>query len=135
MLTTKQQATLRAVIDSVIPPDEYPGGWEAGVGDFILNLLTHDARDLQPSYAAWLDGVEAEALVRSQRSFAELEPSQQTALLQAIEAKDLQADWPTDPAFFAQVTEHCAEGFYSDPGNLGNRDARSWQMIRFEVNI
>jgi hypothetical protein len=126
MLTTKQQATLRAVIDSVIPPDEYPGGWEAGVGDFILNLLTHDA---------WLDGVEAEALVRSQRSFAELEPSQQTALLQAIEAKDLQADWPTDPAFFAQVTEHCAEGFYSDPGNLGNRDARSWQMIRFEVNI
>mgnify|MGYP001038462792 FL=1 len=135
MLTTKQQATLRAVIDSVIPPDEYPGGWEAGVGDFILNLLEHDARELQPSYAAWLDGVEAEALVRTGRSFSELDASQQTALLQAIEANDLRADWSTDPAFFAQVTEHCAEGFYSDPGNLGNRDQVAWQMIRFEVNI
>lgn len=135
MLTTKQQATLRAVIDSVIPPDEDPGGWEAGVGDFILNLLSHHARDLQPSYAAWLDGVEAEALIRTGQSFSQLDPSQQTSLLQAIEANDLQANWTIDAAFFAQVTEHCAEGFYSDPGNLGNRNQIAWQMIRFEVNI
>jgi hypothetical protein len=29
--------------------------------------------------------------------------------------------------------EHSAEGFYSDPGNGGNRDNIAWKMIGFEV--
>jgi gluconate 2-dehydrogenase gamma chain len=31
------------------------------------------------------------------------------------------------------LVNHTMEGFYSDPGNGGNRDAVSWKMIGFEV--
>ena len=31
IFTPRQQATLRALVDRIIPPDDFPGGWEAGV--------------------------------------------------------------------------------------------------------
>jgi hypothetical protein len=31
------------------------------------------------------------------------------------------------------LAEHCAEGFYSDPGNGGNHSESAWKMIGFEV--
>ena len=31
------------------------------------------------------------------------------------------------------IVEHCAEGFYSNPENGGNKDGIAWEMIGFEV--
>lgn len=125
--------TLQAVVDRIIPPDEYPGGWGAGVGDYLLRQLQGDLRGEVEHYRQGLDAIEAEALAR-QSSFAALDAHAQDALLSSIERGDVRTQWPLNPAlFFTMLVEHCMEGFYSDPGNGGNRDEIAWRMIGFEV--
>nr|PZN29591.1 MAG: hypothetical protein DIU80_09130 [Chloroflexota bacterium] len=134
MLTDTQLATLRAALDRIIPPDDFPGAWEAGVGDYILRQLGGDLADQLETYRAGLDGLDYEALAASGRPFAELPAEAQDELLRRIERGEAQSPWPVDAAdFFRMLCEHAAEGFYSDPGNGGNRDGVAWRMIGFEV--
>lgn len=131
MFTARQQAILQALIDRIIPPDEFPSGWDAGVGSFLARQLAGDLGPFLEIYRAGLDGLDAEA---KPAGFVELEPAAQDALLAQVESGDVVANWATDPAaFFRAAVAHANEGFYSDPGNGGNRDAISWRMIGFEV--
>lgn len=124
--------TLHSLMDRIIPPDEDPGAWQAGVGDYITRQLQGDLRGELARYQAGLDALEAEARARARTSFSALPPAEQDALLRQVEAGEVLAPWATDPArFFQMVVEHVAEGFYSDPGNGGNRDGAAWQMIGF----
>jgi hypothetical protein len=134
LLFDTQLATLRAALDRIIPPDDHPGAWEAGVGDYILRQLAGDLAHLQDVYRAGLDALDYEALAAAARPFAELGPAAQDELLARIGRGDAQVPWPVEaPVFFAMLCEHAAEGFYSDPGNGGNRGGVSWRMIGFEV--
>ena len=54
--------------------------------------------------------------------FASLDPEKQDILLARAE---------TD--FFNLLVSQTMEGFYSDPGNGGNKDGIAWKMIGFEV--
>jgi gluconate 2-dehydrogenase gamma chain len=134
MLTARQQATLRALVDRIIPPDDFPGGWAAGVGEFLARQLAGDLRALLDTYRAGLDALDAEAQAAAGAGFAELAPGAQDALLRQVEAGAVASAWPIDPAaFFAMAVAHASEGFYGDPGNGGNKDAIAWKMIGFEV--
>jgi gluconate 2-dehydrogenase gamma chain len=54
-------------------------------------------------------------------------------ILSRLEAGQVMLLWPVDPTgFFHMVIEHVMEGYYSDPGNGGNRDLIAWRMIGFE---
>ena len=135
MFNELQLRTLHAAIDRVIPPDDFPGGVEAGVADYLTGQLGRDLAHLAVDYPRFCDSLEAEAQARHGQAFAALAVEQQDALLSRVERSEVQADWPLDPAaFFAEFIEHCAEGFYSDPGNGGNRDGVAWRMIGYEVN-
>lgn len=134
LLTESQLAALRALIDQLIPPDDYPGGWEAGAGDYLLCQLAGDLAPLRTAYQAGLDALDAEARAAGAASFSALPADAQRALLLRIEAGQAAAGWPIDPAgFLRMAAEHAAEGFYGDPGNGGNRDGVAWRMIGFEV--
>lgn len=134
MLDSRQVLTLQALVDTIIPEDDYPGGWESGVGDYLLGQLENDLRDSLATYHDWLDALDIEAGTVFQRPFAGLDLVSRTALLEAIEQGDIKSDWPVDQAgFFAQIVEHCTEGYYADPGNGGNRDGAAWAMVGFEV--
>jgi hypothetical protein len=134
MLTPEQLTILQAVINRIIPPDDDPGGWEAGVGDYLMAQFKRDLKPLLPQYRQALDALEAEALSFVGRSFVRLDTDAQDALLRQVERGNTETRWPVDPAaFFKLLVEHCAEGYYSDPGNGGNRDQVAWQMIGFEV--
>ncbi len=134
MFTAEQLRGLRALLDTLIPPDDYPGAWDAGVGDYLLRQLQGDLVELLPAYQSWLDGLEAEARLTLGQPFAELTLAERTALLTKIEKGAVAADWSIPPApFFTSIVEHCGEGYYSDPGNGGNRDGIAWQMVGFEV--
>ncbi len=135
MFDEQQLRTLHAAIDRIIPEDEFPGGVEAGVGNYLLRQLGADLAHLAADYPRFLNALNSEAQLAHNVAFAELGDAQQDALLTRVEQGELRADWPLDAAnFFAQFAEHCAEGFYSDPGNGGNRDSVSWRMIGYEVN-
>jgi len=132
MFSTSQLATLHSLMDRIIPPDEDVGAWEAGVGDYLMRQLNGDLRAELETYRAGLDALDAEAEAYAQTSFAALPPTKQDALLRRIEAGQVERAWPIDPAhFFQTVVEHVAEGYYSDPGNGGNRNGVAWQMIGF----
>ena len=134
VLTQSQRATLRALIDRIIPADDFPSGWDAGVGDYLDRQLSGDLSALVEMYRAGLDALDGEARAMTGVDFAQLAPDTQDEVLRRVEAGDVSADWSVDPsAFFRTAIEHAAEGYYGDPGNGGNRDEVSWRMIGFEV--
>jgi hypothetical protein len=134
MLTEQQLATLRALVDRIIPADDFPSGWQAGVGNYLAGQFDRDLRPQLDRYRAGLDALDAEAQAHTGARFAQLDAEHQDALLQRIEASTVTMAWPINPAaFFQMAVEHSMEGFYSDPGNGGNHDGISWRMIGFEV--
>ena len=134
MLNEQQLTALKAVVNTIIPPDDYPAGWEAGVGDYLLHQFTRDLQPIFPQYQQWLAALDDESCAVHGKVFAELDSDTQTALLEKIEQGQIQTQWNIEPAsFFQMVVVHCAEGFYSNPENGGNKDGIGWQMIGFEV--
>jgi hypothetical protein len=127
------QAVLRAAIDRIIPRDDFPSAWEAGVGDYIARQLDGDLAPLAQSFAEGLASLDAEAILSHGRAFAVSSEIEQDSVLRRVEAGDVLAPWPIPPAeFFASLVNATAEGYYSDPGNGGNRGAVSWAMVGFE---
>ena len=120
-LNTIQISVLRSAINRIIPADDFPSGWDAGVGNFFAQLLTTETQYLF-AYQQGLNQIEAEAFLMFRSEFAALESERQDILLARTEAD-----------FFNLLVSQTMEGFYSDPGNGGNKDSIAWKMIGFEV--
>jgi hypothetical protein len=134
MLTADQIQILRAMIDRILPADDFPSGWDAGVGTYLTRQFDRDLRDALPVYRAGLDALNLEATAAYGTSFAALDALSQDTLLAHVENGTVQAAWEVDPAsFFRMAVQHAMEGYYGDPGNGGNLNRIAWQMIGFEV--
>jgi hypothetical protein len=134
MLSARQVELLHALVNRVIPPDEDPGGWEAGVGEYLFRQFERDLKSLLPMYVLGLDALDAEAQAIYRLSFDHLPTLVKDELLTRIEAGKVVTLWSVNPViFFNTVVAHCAEGYYADPGNGGNIGGVSWSMIGFEV--
>jgi Gluconate 2-dehydrogenase subunit 3 len=132
-LTDLQSQTLRAALDRLIPPDDYPGAWEAGVGVYLARQFEGDLAPQFDFFCAGLDALEAEALNRFKSSFASLTPAQQDQILRYIEAGEVLSTWPIDVTrFFELLVNTSAEGYYSEPAQGGNQGAISWAMTGFD---
>ena len=132
-LTEGEQLILRAAVDRVIPPDDYPGAWQAGVGDYLARQFEGDLSPVLNTYRAGLRALDAEASARFGRGFASLTTAQQDETLRCVEAGEVLANWEVSPArFFDLLVNTTAEGFYSEPAQGGNRDNVSWLMTGFE---
>ena len=55
MLTETQRTTLARFADTVIPPDDAPGGADAGAVAFVEDLLTRELAPRAAEYATFLD--------------------------------------------------------------------------------
>lgn len=125
--------TLRAVVDCLIPPDDYAGAFDAGVCDFIVRLFETDLAEQRTFFDAGLEAIESEALARFDTQFAALTPDQQVAILEGIERCSVNTPWPIAPdQFFEILVRTTAEGYYSDPEQGGNRGSISWAMTGFQ---
>src|SRR4030095_7551005 len=128
-LTKQQQQTLRAAVDRIIPPDEYPGGWESGVGDYLARQFESDLRSVFEECGAGLTGLEAESVVRFQQSFDLISDEERDTVLRAIEVGEVLTEWAVAPGFFFHLlVKTTAEGFYSNPEQGGNHNCVSWIM-------
>ncbi len=133
LLTERQAETLRAAVARILPADDYPSGWEAGVGDYFAHFLTRESQFLIPTQQG-LTALDAEAQATEDHAFAALAPEVQDAVLTRIEAGEVRTVWPQPaPAFFRRLVSQAMEGFYADPGNGGNKDGVAWKMIGFRV--
>ena len=118
-------ARLRAVIDRIIPADADPGALDLGADAFVLGEFHRDAAALAPLIEAGLDALFAETAARLEVPFDRLPSEDRDELLAEI----------ADAPWFMALAELTAEGFYADPANGGNRDARSWTMIGYEHRL
>jgi len=125
--------TLRAVVDCLIPPDDYAGAFDAGVCDFIVRLFETDLAEQREFFDAGLEAIESEALARFDTRFADLSPDQQVVILEGIERGSVNTPWPIAPdQFFEILVRTTAEGYYSDPEQGGNKGSVSWAMTGFQ---
>ena len=125
VLNEIQEKTLRAAVNRIIPDDDAPSGWDAGVGDYLALLWEREPQFL-PRYQQGLDALDAEAHQTENAAFATLAPAQQDAILAGFEADDTRG-------FFGLLVQQTMEGYYADPGNGGNKDGAAWDMIGFQV--
>lgn len=127
-------AALQALVDTLIPPDDYPGGWEAGVDGYLARGFRGHLAGFVETYRECLAALDGEAAIRHGQSFAQLPPVERMVLLEALDRGEASAQWAVPPARFIQIAmQHASEGFYADPANGGNQDAVSWKMVGFEV--
>jgi hypothetical protein len=128
--------TLRAVVDCLIPADDFPGAYEAGVCDYLVKLFETDLRNEAEFFTIGLDSIDAEAGARFGEPFTSLPLEQQSITLDAIQRGDVLTSWQISPRrFFEMLVCTTTEGFYSDPQQGGNRGAISWTMTGFEDQI
>ena len=133
MLTSNHWNILRSLMNRIIPQDDFPDAWEAGVGDYLSRQFERDLRSQVENYRLGLEKLETESQAFAGKGFTELDTSVQDVILSRLEAGQVTLSWLVDPTeFFHMVIEHVMEGYYSDPGNGGNRDSIAWQMIGFE---
>ena len=125
--------TLSAVVDCLIPPDDFPGAKDAGVCDYIEQLLQTDLAEHAEFFRAGIDALNSEALATFNAPFAVLTRDQQISILEDIESGAVNTPWPIAPAsFFEMLVNTTAEGYYSDAEQGGNRGRASWVMTGFE---
>ena len=125
--------TLPAVIDCLIPPDDFPGAYDAGVCDYIKQLFQTDLAEDAEFFRTGIDAIDSEALATYNAPFAVLSREQQIATLESIECGAVKTSWPiAPPRFFEMLVNVTAEGYYSDPQQGGNRGCASWVMTGFE---
>jgi hypothetical protein len=121
-LNAIQQLALKAAINRIIPADDFPGAWDAGVADYITGQLNRDLRHLAASFSDGLAQLDAQSITQFAHPLADLPPDQQDLVLRSLESTP----------FFTLLLNLAIEGYYSDPGNLGNRGQISWKMIGYD---
>jgi gluconate 2-dehydrogenase gamma chain len=131
-LTVDEARTLAAVSDQIIPADQDAGASWAGVVNYIDRQLCGPYESLQSIYRRGLAGVNQSSRTLYGKMFADLEASQQIALLHRLEdGKAPGALWKriSSAEFFGLVLDHTMQGYYGDPRHGGNRDGASWKML------
>ncbi len=124
---------LPALLDRLIPADEFPSATQNGVLDFWNSILDDEKQD---AHNGALDALDAEAQARFAQPFAVLQVLEQDAILDDIEAERTQTKWPCSPrAWLQQAANLAAEGFYADPSNGANPERASWNMVGFKRTI
>lgn len=129
VFTAQERATLRAVVDRLIPADEFsPAASECGVLDYFERCLNEWNQGDLPLLRSSLAALETEAQKQG-GDFAALDASAQDALLEAMEAGQFpQAD---AQAGFNRLLRLTLEGMFSDPYYGGNRNYVGWDLIGY----
>jgi len=114
-ITDNEAATLAAVVDHIIPPDDTPGASQAGVVFFIDNVMG--------GIMSGSSGLVKQGVADLERDgFTGLTFQEQIAYLEMIE----------DTPFFTAMIfmTHC--GMFAMPAWGGNHDLSGWKMLGFE---
>jgi choline dehydrogenase-like flavoprotein len=118
MFSPHEQALLGAVVDRIMPADDFPSATGMGALDYILPMLAGDsAADAEPIRYGLQELARLDFLARS--------AGEQDGLLAAVQ----QDSW------FRRLVELTAEGVYADPTNGGNRDTAGWRMIGYAPRL
>jgi gluconate 2-dehydrogenase gamma chain len=123
---------LDAIVEQIIPADEFAGGKWANVSNFIDKQLDSYYRKHQPAYREGLAAFEKTVILMKGKKFEELPFSEQTAVLEKMEMGEFSGDcWKEHSSadFFDLIRQHALQGFYGSPLHGGNRGYISYRML------
>lgn len=123
-MTPQEAETFAAIADQIIPPDNSPGASEAGVVYFIDNVLGGFMSGASPMLKQGLADLDTASLSAFPDStgFVSLNFSQQTALLETIEATP----------FFGSMIFLTNCGMFAMPAWGGNKNRSGWALLGFD---
>jgi gluconate 2-dehydrogenase gamma chain len=126
-------AAIAALTDRLMPSSEgKPGARDAGVLNYIDLALAGAYADLQDFYRRGLAQLDAYCRNTYDKSFRQLEPAQQDAVIAALEdGKVTGFAWPAAQEFFTTIRTHTMEGMFADPIYGGNHDFAGWRLVGF----
>ena len=148
--TDEEAIVVDALVDQIIPPDDWPGAKTAGVTNFIDRQLNGTYNRFQENYRKGITSVQATCGEIYGRTFENLEWSEQTEFLKLMESGKL-ADmkiakspsgkeeyfWNNnfDREFFNLLRDHTMQGFYGSPRHGGNLNYVSYKMVRLDYPL
>lgn len=109
-----EYAAIERLTEIIIPKDESPGAKEAGVSEFIDFMAAHGEEDLQQPFKEGLAWIDKKAETDGGKSFVDLTPDKQTALLKSVAYKALTK--PEDVQghiFFQTLRRYTVMGYYT----------------------
>jgi gluconate 2-dehydrogenase gamma chain len=131
-LTAAEAGILDAICARLIPSDENsPGAKEARAAEYIDRSLAGALAGSRKAYAAGLAAVDAYAQSSKGAAFAALSPTDQDAVLTAMEKNAATGFAPNSAAFFNLVRNHTIQGTFCDPAYGGNANFVGWDMIGY----
>jgi len=96
-----------------------------------LALIT-DLKELRPAYSRGIQHMEALAHEVTGGTFAELQFTDQTNVLQKLEHDHTPiTEGLSGREFFELMRKHTLEGSFSEPTHGGNRDSIGWKVLGF----
>ncbi len=131
-LDEEEITLLDAIVEQIIPTDDFPGGKWANVSNFIDKQLDSYYRKYQVAYREGLAAFEKTVIDVKGKKFEELPFAEQTVILEKMEAVGFPGEyWKDHPpaSFFNMVRDHSLQGFYGSPVHGGNRGYISYQML------
>ena len=123
---------VEAIAEQIIPTDDWPGGRDAGVADFIDIQLAGPYQRFQADYRRGLAAMERTCQELYRVKFENLPWDTQTAFLTRMEKGTLPSrDWDAGFAerFFELLRSHSLQGFYGSPRHGGNKNFVSYKMM------
>ena len=131
-LNAAEARTLEAIVARLIPSDANgPGALEADAARYIDRALGDALAAWRAAYANGLAAVDVHARKSNGKIFAELQPTEQDAVLHDLERNVATGFAPSAATFFELVLGHTLEGTFSDPHYGGNRDFAGWELLGY----
>jgi gluconate 2-dehydrogenase gamma chain len=131
-LNEEEIALLDAIVEQIIPTDDFPGAKWANVSNFIDKQLNSYYKKHQPAYRESLAAFGKTVMQLKGKKFEELPFPEQTAILEKMEKSEFPGDYwkeHSPSGFFDMVRQHSMQGFYGSPVHGGNRDYISYRML------
>src|SRR4051812_22592773 len=117
MMDPATTQTLRALVQRIVPADDYPSGWQAGIGEFLERIVERDLADRAEVITTGLGLLDAEARARRpDTAFAALPEAAQDALITDLLAGSSVQHWDPVPAdeFLRMMIGLAVHGYYGD---------------------
>jgi gluconate 2-dehydrogenase gamma chain len=131
-LQEEEIGLLDAIVEQIIPTDDFPGGKWANVSNYIDKQLDTYYINHHVEYRDGLAAFEKTVIQLKSKKFEELPFPEQTAILEKMEGGDFPGEyWKAhSPAgFFDMIRQHSMQGFYGSPVHGGNREYISYHML------
>lgn len=102
-LDEKQREILKAAIEQIIPPRDYPGVYESKILPRVERYLKEESPEEAANFGLSLTQLDQESFAVFGGSFTELHPGTRDELLDRLEMDNVRLPWSMPPAEFVQT--------------------------------